>query len=349
MNISSFDDVLAMNLSENTPGFGAAQKVLKDNYSKIISFQNVRTYSTTDLLYQCPRKYSLKKLQAEAGTQDRINSPTFAFGHAVGAGVAVYDKTRDLDQAVWAAFLAWDIDLLEAERKVARKGGKSFVEAVWALYAYEDHYHNNSIIRDYEVKEIEATLAVDFEDGHYYSGHVDELLVHRESGRYLVKENKTDGGTTIDPAKYSNSDQALSYSIIVDMMGAQSYTVLYCVYSTQEQRWLEFEFVKSVAVKAEWIQDQLLTNQQIDDYGQLNFFPKRGRNCMAYNRRCEYYETCDFSATKSFKPFNELPKLTSFDQLEELEAITFRTTLSEIVARQKASINTGVLSNKESS
>lgn len=335
MNINTLDDVFAMNIQEVTPGFGAAQKVRKDNYSQIISFQNVRTYSTTDLFHQCPRKYALKKHQANRGTEERLNSPTFAFGHAVGAGVATYDQTKNLEQAIWAAFLAWDLDLLEAERKVASKGGKSFVEAVWALYAYEAFVNTESIVRDYEVVEIEATLAVDFQDGHYYSGHVDELLRHPESGRLLVKENKTDGGAVIDPAKYSNSDQALSYSIVVDMMGEQSYTVLYCVYSTLDQRWYEYEFVKPVDLKAEWIQDQLLVNQQLDDYAKLEFFPKRGRSCMNFNRRCEYYETCGFSMTKSFGRYDSLPKLESLDQLAELEDITFRTTLAEIVARQK--------------
>lgn len=332
-NINSMEDVLNLNLQEATPGFGAAHKVRKDQYHLLIENQNLRTYSTTDLLHACPRKYQLKKLAAHKGTDERINSPTFAFGHAVGAGVAVYDQTQDIDQAVWAAFLAWDIDLLAGERKPGQRAGKSFAEACWALYAYQTFY-NESYLSEYEVVKVEATLAVDFEDGHFYSGHVDELLRHKETGKYCVKENKTDGGTTIDPAKYSNSDQALSYAIVIDMLGASSYTVIYTIYCVPEQRWVQFEFVKGVDLKLEWLQDQLVISQQLDDYTEMNFFPRRGRSCMAYNRRCEYYETCQFSSTNTFgMTFAELPKIEKLEDIDAIEHVDYYAKLSDIVAK----------------
>lgn len=331
--INNIDDVLALNIQEATPGFGAAKKVRKDQYHELVQHRNLRTYSTTDLLHACPRKYQLKKLAAHVGTDERINSPTFAFGHAVGAGVAVYDKTRDIDQAVWAAFLAWDIDLLAGEQKPGQRAGKSFAEACWALYAYETFY-NECYLHEYEVVKIEATLAVDFEDGHFYSGHVDELLRHKETGKYLVKENKTDGSTVIDPAKYSNSDQALSYAIVVDMLGASSYTVMYTIYCVPEQRWVQFEFVKTVDLKLEWLQDQLVTSQQIDDYTEMNFFPRRGRNCMAYNRRCEYYETCQLPSNKVFGlTFAELPRITTVENIDAIEPVDYYAKLSDIVTK----------------
>lgn len=333
MNI---DDILNTNVTDATPGFGAAVKVLNSNYAKLASHRNLITYSTADLLHTCPRKYQIKKLQADAGTESRLNSPTFAFGHAVGAGVAVYDQTQDLRQAIWAAFLAWDIDLFLEERKATRSAGKSFFEAIWALFAYENFYHSETSLPEYETVKIEGTIAIDFEDGHFYSGHIDEVLRHKQSGRFLVKENKTTGFTNVDPVLYANSDQALSYAIVIDMLGGTEYEVLYTVYSATAQAWSQFPFVKNANKKAEWIQDQLLIHQQIDHYAQLDFFPKRGRSCFNYMKRCEYYESCDLAQSNVFgKSFSELPTIKSIADINEIEPVDFATTLTEIVARQQ--------------
>ena len=340
MNNELFESLLAGRVTEAVPGHGAASKVAKTGYNDLVRHSNLLTYSTAEVFYTCPRKYSLKKLQANAGTADRINSPTFAFGHAVGAGVAVYDQTQDLRQAIWAAFLAWDIDLDAEERKATRKNGKSFWEAVWALYAYRNFYEEETNLREYNVVKIEGTIGIDFEDGHFYSGHIDEVLQHRDSGRFLVKENKTTGFANVDPALYSNSDQALSYAIVIDMLGGAEYEVLYTVYSSTDQRWLQFSFVKQAFKKAEWIQDKLLTNQQIDHYAELKFFPKRGGSCFEYMRRCEYYETCDMHTSTVFgTEFVDLPRITSLADIHAIEQIDFPTTLTEIVARQKESLH----------
>jgi hypothetical protein len=334
-----FDAVLETRITEPTPGFGAAAKVLKTNYDTLTSHRNLTTYSTSDIFHSCPRKFAIKKMQAATGTTERINSPTFAFGHAVGAGVAVYDETQNLRSAIWEAFRAWDLDLLESERKQGKRNGKSFWEAVWALYEYEQFY-NEYGFADWESVKIEATVAIDFEDGHFYSGHIDEVLRHRETGRYRVKENKTTGFSNIDPALYSNSDQALSYAIVVDMLGGTEYDVLYTVYSATEQRWTSFEFVKQAYKKAEWIQDQLLMHQQIDGYQEVKFFPKRGRSCFNFMRRCEYYENCDLSFKHVFgMEYSELPAIRSLADIEAIEHIDFATTLTEIVSRQKEKLN----------
>lgn len=335
-----FDSILDTKVTDVTPGHGAAIKVAKQGYNDLVKHGNLMTYSTSEILFSCPRKYAIKKMQADAGTADRLNSPTFAFGHAVGAGVAVYDETQDRRQAIWAAFLAWDIDLHEEERKSTRRNGKSFWEAVWALYAYQSFYEEETQLADYEMVRVEGTIGIDFEDGHFYSGHIDEVLRHRYTGRYLVKENKTTGFANVDPALYSNSNQALSYAVVVDMLGGSEFEVLYTVYSSTEQKWLQFPFVKQGFKKAEWIQDMLLTHQQLDHYAELKFFPKRGASCFNFMRRCEYYESCDIGMKTAFgKDFADLPKIESLADIHAIEPIDFPTTLSEIVQRQKEKLH----------
>jgi len=333
------DSLMAASLHEPTPKWGAATKVLKDGYSRLVSHGNLTTYSTQELFHACPRKFAIKKLQAYAGAEERANSPTFAFGHAVGAGVATYDATQDLRASIWEAFRAWDLDLLETERKPGKRLGKSFWEAVWALYVYEQFYKEIGLDQ-YESIKIEATVAIDFEDGHFYSGHIDEILQHRQTGQYLVKENKTTGFTNIDPALYANSDQALSYAVVVDMLGGNRYDVLYTVYSPTAQEWTQFNFVKQGHKKAEWIQDQLLLHQQIESYQEIKFFPKRGRSCFNFMRRCEYFEDCDIAFKHKFDAeYADLPKIASLSDINAIEQIDFATTLTEIVNKQKEKLN----------
>jgi len=338
---SLFDSILETQVTSPSPGHGAAIKVTKDYYNQLVAHGNLSSYSMDTVFHACPRKYAIKKMMAKAGTVERMNSPTFAFGHAVGAGVAVYDQAQDLRESIWATFLAWDIDLLEEEvNKSGKKTGKSFFEAVWALYVYQTFWEEETNLSEYDSVQIEASLIVDFEDGHYYSGHIDEVMIHRDTGRYLVKENKTTGMKTVDPCQYSNSDQALSYAVVVDMLGGTEYEVLYTVYLSSEQRWLSMSFVKGPNKKAEWIQDQLLMHQHKDDYASAGFWPKRGASCWSFMRRCEFYGDCDLSFDNRFgMDYAALPKITSIADVAAIEHVDYATTLTAIVERQKAKLN----------
>jgi hypothetical protein len=320
-----------------------ATKVLKDNYSRLVAHQNLSSYSMQQVLHACPRKYQIKKLQAATGTSERVTNVTFAFGHAVGAGVATYDKTFDIRAAIWDAMLAWDMDLLEIETKgfyadgSGKPTGKSFAAAVYALEKYEVFVAEETNLRDYETVQIEASIAVDFEDGYYYTGHIDELLQHRDTGAYLVKENKTTGMRSVDACLYSNSDQALSYAVVVDMLGGTEFEVLYTIYSSTAQEWIQHRFMKDTLRKASWVQDQLLTNDTIKVYTEMNFFPMRGNACFEYMRRCEYYGTCELNPDQVFNlTFKGMQKINSVDDIAAIEQLDYVTTLSAIIARQKA-------------
>lgn len=345
MNTALLSSSILDSLLSEPTGVNTATKVLKDNYSKLVAHKNLSSYSMQSVFHACPRKYQIKKLQAATGVSDRIQSVTFSFGHAVGAGVAEYDATRSLDPAIWAAFLAWDIDLLEIETKgtyadgTPKPTGKSFAMAIYALNKYALFVEEETNLRDYESVKIEATIAVNFNDGHFYTGHIDELLQHRETGSYLVKENKTTGLRVVDPVMYANSDQALSYAVVVDMLGGTEYEVLYTIYSSATQEWIQHRFVKSALKKAEWLQDQLLMHQQLQGYEELNFFPKRGAACFDFMRRCEYFERCDINPSTTYgMDYKDMPTVDSKEDLDAIEFVDYYTTLTDIVDRQKAKL-----------
>lgn len=331
-------DILSEVLSSEL-GAKNSSAVRKDNYRALVAFGNVTSYSMQQLLHACPRKFQLAKLGADSNSDDvREANCDFAFGHAVGAGVATFDETGDARAALWAAFLAWNIDLFEEPvRKPNRPpSGKTFFHALWAIKVYEVFREEETDLCEYEVLKSEATIAVDFEDGHYYVGHVDELLQHKATGRLKVKENKTTVYAAVDPAMYANSDQALSYALVVDQLGAAEYDVLYTIYSSTEQRWLQFEFTKSALAKAEWLQGQFFLHDQIETYSEHNLFPKNGGNCIQFGRRCEHYENCGMNQDRIFrKKFSDLEAIEGLEQLAEIEPLDYAFTLSDIKARMK--------------
>lgn len=321
----------------------AAAAVQKNNYKKLVAFRNVTSYSMQQELHACPRFFQFMKLRADRDSSSPVqveegtNSITFAFGHAVGAGVAVYDQTQDINRALFAAFLAWDIDLLADHEYTPGKKRKleSFAHACWAIMQYPRFVEEETDLPDYESIKLEATVGVDFENGHYYVGHVDEVLQNKYTGRLKVKENKTSGFANIDPALYSNSDQALSYSLIVDAYGEAEYDVLYTIYSKPEQRWIAMNFVKNANAKLEWLQGQAFIVSDIEMYEEGNFFPKRGGSCTRFNRRCALYEECDLNPTRIFgKKFSELPTCAGRDDLEAIEIIDYWVTWNDIVSSQ---------------
>lgn len=344
MDIFSNDEVLAELLNSNVnSATETAFGVRKDNYRQLVALGNVTSYSMQEVLHACARKFQLLKLQADnEGEREFEANVDFAFGHAVGAGVAVFDETKDLNKAVWAAFLAWNIDLFAESQKKANRPDpkKSFHHAIWALYVYSNFVEEDTDLADYEVVKTEANIAVDLENGYFYVGHIDQLLKNKYTGKFRVKENKTTSYSTVDPAMYANSDQALSYAVVVDSLGDAEYEVLYTVYSSTEQRWMQFLFVKSPLSKIEWLQDQAITASTIDLYAEKNFFPKRGSSCLAFGRRCEHFETCDFDSERVFgKKFNQLKRVQSLVELQEIELSDFAFKWSDIVKRQRERLN----------
>lgn len=327
-----------------TLGSETAAGVSKRNYRALTALRNVMTHSTRQLYHECPRKWQFTKMNAAAqqdlgGEEEREDNVHFAYGHAIGAGVATYDATLSLDEAIWAAFLAWDIDLLAVG--TSRRNGKvvpnnkTFAGVVWALKTYGVFRSEETELDSYEVVENEATILIDWEDGWFDSMHIDSILRHKVTGKYKVKENKTTALATLDPAMYSNSEQALGYSIGVDMLpgAGQEYDVVYCIYLPQESRWVSFEFPKNSLAKVEWIQDQQWIHQQIEASSETKFFPKRGSSCWNFGRRCDFYESCDIKASRVFGREFAALETGKEETLEQIESYTHRTTLTQILAR----------------
>lgn len=314
-------------LSANLPTQNATSGVRNG----LMSFQNYWSYSTQEAFHTCPRRYMIRKIQAAEGALPSLSNIKFAFGHAVGAGVAKYDETRSLPDAIFEAFLSWDVDLLEEDRRSANSNGRSFAEAVFALMRYATFFED-SPLKDLTHVASETVFGIDFEDGHFYTGHIDEILRDSVTGKFVIKENKTTGVYNLHPAMYGNSDQALSYAIALSVAEDTSYEVVYTIYDVNKREWIYLPFIKEAYKKAEWLQDQLMLHAQQDTCVEMGLFPKRGSGCMSYGTACPYYGACDQFTTEQF---HNLVWVDSLKDLESIEPMTYKVSLSDITKTLK--------------
>jgi hypothetical protein len=317
-------------------------------YRKLVASRNITSYSKTELLHACPRLFELEMWKSNSKILPSENESAnidFAFGHAVGAGIQTYGTTRSVQASMFAAFMAWRAPW-DAE-KLDFRGNPTGKSLAWACHAVEKFafWFENTLAGEWEVlvlpngkPAVELAFGVDAGNGYFHVGHVDTILQHRESKRLAVWEGKTTGRETVDDATYANSYQALGYSVVVDALTHQlglpssDYEVFYITYSSKSREFIFLPFPKSASQRAEWLQDLLLTHATLDKYYELEFFPKRGDNCInKWGRKCTWYGTCHMR-NESLFPGTELAVMDSLDQIESLD---FRFTLDQLIAGQR--------------
>jgi hypothetical protein len=295
-------------------------------YNKLQMWRNVTSYSILNELHSCPRKVQHIKSRAATGGGGS-NNVDFAFGHSVGSGIQAWLIDRNMDSAILNGMLAWKLPFTASNPKTK----KSIWEATLAVQKYAEFH--DEVLEEWEVfvlpngkPAIELSISVDFENGYKHYIHIDVILRNRRTGQLAVQENKTTSFKAVDEALYANSNQALGYAAAVDMLSEDtSFEVFYCVYSTTAREWQMMPFSKNTSLKAEWIADVRLDHSTLATYHHLNFYPKRGESCFSYNRRCEFFGTCNMTNS-----------LVTPDSLTEGEAerVDYSFTVSQLIARQ---------------
>lgn len=325
--------------------------------AKLAYYQNPNeltlSYSILQSLYTCPRQFELSYIikvheKDEFEAFNGAGNVDFAFGHCVAAGVQAYFSGKSYEQCLWEMFLAWDIDL-DAEKPRAKK---SFSMAVLAYEKFidsmgpefEDFELAHFVDRKGEIKSaVELTFKLNLDRFNAnYSGHIDLVLRHKYENYLVVVELKTT--SSVEPAEenYANSSQALGYSMAADSIAKNctipgtkyGYDIFYPVYSTASQKWVNFSFHKSVEDRLNFIQDILLAIEEIDRYKELTYFPKRGKSCFDFFRRCQHFDICGLSNEN----LTRNKTLNQFSQLEE-NHISFIFTMEEIMEQQRALTN----------
>lgn len=296
------------------------------------------SYSSMLTLHSCPRKFQLYKLGSSVGEQqeDKPGSITFAYGHLVGTGIQNLFENKSIEQTIFAAFLEWDVDIFDENPKQ----NKSFWSGIHALRQFA-HMRANGYLDGYELVSYndkpacELSFCIELPDGFLYRGFVDAVLQHRLTGEVIVLECKTTGLSNVNPATYKNSAQAIGYSIVLDAIfpSLSSYKVLYLIYLSKQEEFIQLPFDKSYYQRALWIQELLLDIEMIKLYEAQSIYPMHGESCYSFFRECEYYQVCTLSTKHLTAPLT----LEAEEKMDaEISKFQIRITLSDLINAQIA-------------
>lgn len=288
------------------------------------------SYSATNLLHECPRKFQLYRLIPHAVREQSIH---FTYGHAVGEGMQMLFGGASMDDIILAMFLGWDMEL----DYVDLKAQKSFWHAVKAIENFAITLQVTDLANwepVYWEGKIAAELGFRMQLGeYYYRGFIDLVIRNKHTGEIAVLECKTTGANYLNAATYGNSSQALSYSLPLDQIfpDLSSYKVIYLVYMTQKQDWEVLPFEKHAHQRAKFIRDLIYEVRTIEMYKEADSWPERGSGCISFNRVCTFYGTCGQS-TASLAPI--LPPVH-----DETTKYQFTFDLLEIIERQLENVD----------
>ena len=301
--------------------------------------QNLKllSYNSQLTLHGCPRKFQLyrllKKQLAESIDKGSIH---LDFGSLVGYGVQEWLIHHDMKKCIFKMLTQYQRDL---EEDTEKKQGKTFFHAMIAVEKFPTHFLEE--FGDYKLlindasSAIELGFLIDCGNGFYYRGFMDAILYSESSKRFAVLENKTTASHA-NEAMWANSNQGLSYSVVLDKIAAaygfpsvDSYDVIYNVFKTTSREWEAFRVKKNYTEKAEWIQEILLDISILQLYNDANSWPKHGEHCYNFFRQCEYYGICGMSDSYL------IGDVDSVEEMRELEeSYDFVFSLSELIDTQ---------------
>lgn len=260
------------------------------------------SHSSNDLLHRCERKYQLSCCMPQ---EDRVGMyADLPFGTAVGTGFQEYVRTKDLDKALFATLLAYHPMVEDSDTKQNRKFLERAFMAVESLALKWDEQPYELLYLG-ERPAIELGYKVILNDyGDYFCGFQDIGVTNLVKDCPAVIEVKTTGMNREDLAPlYKYSPQALGYSCMLDTAlpsQANNFETIYVVsHLHRGEIWPEariIPFQKTRLDRMNWIMTIMMDlNKAIWCY-ENNFWPQRWQECLAYNRQCQYFETCNMSS-----------------------------------------------------
>lgn len=263
--------------------------------------------STISLMRGCERRFQMTKLLRNDFSRDE--SAAMSFGKGVGAGSQLYMVLRTKgvpmaearDAALYACWLSYHPQLEDDRRFLAR-----------ALDCLEKQtLFLERMLTKYRIAELNGRLAnelsfnININERYYFVGYLDLVVQSKETGRYMVVDNKTTSmrGDNLEP-NYKNSDQTVGYSIALDAIAKEQaeFDVGYWVTQLPSAKadifsynFHEFIFPKRLVDRFQWFMKLLLDVNNLKQLEQLTMYPTRGNNCMNFNKVCPFYSNCQNS------------------------------------------------------
>lgn len=297
------------------------------------------SYSGLLTAHSCPRKFQLEKLGSISESSESLSeSITFSYGQIVGLGIQEVLENKPESEWMWQMFLGWKPELFADNPKQ----NKSFAAAVFAVQKFalmrnEGYLGGYSLVSYNGKPACELSFIITLPNNYKYRGFVDAVLQHDTTGEVIVLECKTSSATTLNPATYKNSAQAIGYSIVLDAIFPElsSYRVLYLIYSTKQLQYEQLEFTKSYVQRARWIQELVLDCELLFLYETNQLYPMHGESCFTYFRECQFMGLCQMDTDKLVSPITSEQAQAIEDKNSEYQ---IKITLEDLISAQLSKV-----------
>lgn len=277
------------------------------------------SHSTLRTLQTCERKFQIEKLLAGNKREETEHT---VFGKAYGVGIATYMVTQDKIQALYQAWFTYYPELETEKKNIPR-----LIAALEASFDHADRLLMEHEVASFREKPaVELSFRLNISEEYYFVGYIDVVLRNKFTGLYYVMDCKTTGLllNDVDPL-YKLSGQTIGYSVALDrIVGEQlsAYGVIYFVAQLMQDFKAKIQvlsFKKTLNDRLNWFITLGLDVKHLELMAQLNIYPKRGDNCVQYNRPCAYFGTCHMSALDIPKEPEE--DLIEYDFVYELQEL----------------------------
>lgn len=278
--------------------------------------------SALELFHACPRLFYLGRVAGLSG-QPEVEDRTFHldYGKAMEAGIVNYLQTGQLEQAVLAAWLAYN------DHEARNKTLESLVAGL-EVFARQWPY------AEWQLQQSQIGFKLEFDPestalGIYYCGYIDASLLNQFTGRVATLECKTTGYAIQQvEALYQNTEQAIAYPTIMDYLGRElGHPASDCLYVIVNvaRSWIptiEFKtFAKSKAERLEWLLSLKIDVEDLKRNYKNQFWPMRGKNCIQYNRPCQMFGICHLNSLQQEQPAQGKVRKDDFEHVIQFEKL----------------------------
>lgn len=290
------------------------------------------SHSTRSLIHGCERKFQKQRLLVDPN--EREDYPATVFGKAFGHAVQFYfvqrtfgkSEVEALEASLYQILLAYT-PWLEDDRRFFERCAGMFVNSQRFL---EDRLIEYRIASFNGKPATELSFRLDIDDTYYFVGYIDLVLQNISTGRFGVTDCKTTSvwRTDLDPY-YKNSDQVLGYTVALDGIVGSELTEFDTNYWAFQMANNQKDFFvsnphnliykKTLKDRLEWFVGLKLDIEHLNICTTHDIFPRRGDHCMAFNKPCEYFNECNFTAGDRYKDVEKFKDDVVYDFVFNLD------------------------------
>ena len=169
---------------------------------------------------------------------------------------------------------------------------------------------------------IELSCRLNINPDFYEVAFLDLAIYNKRLNIYAVFENKTTGSRLNDiTPMYKNSSQTIGYSICLDTISGQRLANFGTFTFVAQQKSkditnLEYHVIytkRTLLDRLHWFFTLGYDVERIQRLMKMNFFPMRGSNCLAFNKTCPHFGTCQLRKTDVPKEPDPDPNVYQFE------------------------------------